>query len=226
MGFGILFIGYFFLVNPSYFQYTDIIGAAFMLLGLYRLSRINRSFRIAMITETLFFVFSAAEITLVIVEAFLTKNELAAVTSYIGALRYALILVLTVFILKGIIEVSAEVEANSLLSRAKTSLPLSAIFGVAAILELPFLTELNKTASIVLGWIAFAVILSVVVYTVNVLIVIYRAYLGICMPSDVKPTTTAKGGLMDKYWSHLEQKSQSYADYKRQRRESKNKRKK
>ena len=133
---------------------------------------------------------------------------------------------LTVFILSGIIEVASEVEASALAARARSSLPLAAIFGIAALLELPFLTELSETASLIVGWIAFAVILSVVVYTINVLIVIYRAYLQICMPSDIKPKTTAKGGLMDKYWSHLEQKSQSYADYKREKRESKNKRKK
>ena len=226
MGFGILFIGYFFLINPSYFQYTDIIGAAFMLLGLYKLSAFNRSFKRALMTEIPFFIFSAAELVLSLLEAFVSKGDISRVISYTGVLRYSLLLILTVFILCGIKEIAEEVDAAALLKRASSSIPLSFIFGVAAVLELPILSELDKTAGLIIGWIAFAVILAVVVYTLNVLIVIYRAYLEICMPSDAKRRSASGGGIMDKYFSHLEEKTKEYAEYKRQKRDSKNKRKK
>ena len=197
-----------------------------MLLGLYKLSTVNRGFRYAFITDIPFFVFSASEVALVVFESFFGKNILTSITSYVGVARYALILILTVFVLSGIRDVAAEVDASALFARARASLPLSAVFGIAAALELPFLTELDKTVSVIIGWIAFAVILSVVVYTVNVLIVIYRAYLEICMPSENTPKSSSGGGMMDKYWSHLEERSRTYAEYKRQKRESKNKRKK
>ena len=44
MGFGTLFIGYFFLLNISNFTYTDIIAGMVVLLGLYKLSSVNKQF--------------------------------------------------------------------------------------------------------------------------------------------------------------------------------------
>jgi hypothetical protein len=41
MGFGMLFIGYFLLINITYFEYTDIIAAMLMLMAAYKLSFVN-----------------------------------------------------------------------------------------------------------------------------------------------------------------------------------------
>ena len=39
MGFGILFCGFFLLLNVFWFQYTDLLSALILLYGLYKLSR-------------------------------------------------------------------------------------------------------------------------------------------------------------------------------------------
>ena len=45
MGFGTLFIGYFLLLNVTYYTFTDIIAALVMAMGLYKLSSVNRQFK-------------------------------------------------------------------------------------------------------------------------------------------------------------------------------------
>ena len=42
MGFGLLFIGYFFLLNLTYFEYTDLLGALVMFLAFYKLQTVNK----------------------------------------------------------------------------------------------------------------------------------------------------------------------------------------
>ena len=61
MGFGTLFIGYFLLLNLTYYGFTDLIAAAVLLLGLYRLSRINKHFLAASVVAVLFLIFGFAE---------------------------------------------------------------------------------------------------------------------------------------------------------------------
>ena len=218
MGFGTLFIGYFFLINPSYFQYTDIIGAAVMLLGLYKLSRYDKSFFRATIAAALFFIISLVELAISLLDMIIGVSD---AIYYIYAARYVCVLVLTVFILLGIKSIASEVEADELASRAKASLPLTAIFGAAAILEIPIFNTLGEGAALALGWVAFAVLLSCVVFVINVLIVIYRAYMQICLPEQLHRSVKEKSGFMDRYWSHLESGAKEYAEYRQSRKAAK-----
>jgi hypothetical protein len=223
MGFGILFIGYFFLINPSYFQYTDIIGAAVMLLGLYKLSRYDRSFFRATISAAIFFIISLGELAVSLLDMIIGASD---AVYYLYAARYISVLVLTVFILLGIRSIASEVEADELAARAKLSLPLTAIFGAAAILEIPIFNTLGEGAALVLGWVAFTVLLASVVFVVNTLIIIYRAYMQICLPEQLHRSVKGKGGFMDKYWSHLESGAKEYAEYRQSRRAAKKEKRK
>ena len=85
MGFGLLFIGYFFLINITYYAYTDIIGAMVMLMALYKLGRFCRDFKHAAVADTVFAVFATGELVLAALGAFgiLTLPESA--TAYIAA---------------------------------------------------------------------------------------------------------------------------------------------
>lgn len=224
MGFGTLFIGYFFLINITpYSAYTDIIGAAVMLLALYKLSGINKSFFGGAVSSAVFTLFSLYEFVLLLLDTFGITKTVEAVSYVNAAIRYAIVFVLTVFILRGIYEVAREVDAPALAARAKSSVPLAAVFLVNAALELPFLADL--IGKIIL-YIYFAVLLALVVYVANNLIVIYRAYMQICMPEELEPKEKkSKFGFMNKYWEHIEEKSRSYAEYKMQSKESKKKRK-
>ncbi len=227
MGFGTLLIGYFFIINPVYFQYTDIIGALVMLLGLYKLSAVNKSFYSGMITSIVFSLLSFAEIVLTVLDMFniLEWTELAI--SYMGAVRYAIIFVLTLFILRGVYEISAEVDADELAKRAKASIPLSAIYIAAAILEMPFLSKLPNTAIIILNWVVFIVLISIFIYVINVLLLLYRAYMQICMPEELeREPKKSKFGFMNRYWDRLEEKNREYAEYKLNAQKNKKKKRK
>ena len=62
MGFGTLFIGYFFLFNISYYAYTDIIAAMLCLMATYKLSGVNRGFKASFVLSVIFAVFALGEI--------------------------------------------------------------------------------------------------------------------------------------------------------------------
>ena len=62
MGFGTLFIGYFLLLNLTYYRFTDLIAALLMLLAFYKLREINRHFRVAIISSGLFAAIGAIEL--------------------------------------------------------------------------------------------------------------------------------------------------------------------
>ena len=62
MGFGTLFIGYFLLLNLTYYGFTDVIAASVMLLGLYKLSPVNKYFRAAALSSGVFLAFSLGEL--------------------------------------------------------------------------------------------------------------------------------------------------------------------
>ncbi len=215
MGFGILFIGYFFLINISYFAYTDIIAAMVMLMGLYQLSSVNKHFRYGAITSSAFAVFALIEFFFAVLEIFAPAEWISAVSSYMSAFRYCLLFVLNIFILRGIESVAKEVDADALKKTAKASVPLASIYLFASVFSLPFLSSVLGKAT---AFIYFAVLLAIFVYVLSNLVVIYKAYMQICMPGDEERKKKAsKSDAMSKFYDSLEQKGKEYAEYKMQK---------
>ena len=220
MGFGTLFIGYFFLVNISYYAYTDIIAAMVMLLGLYKLSEFNKSFKYGSFAAIGFAVVSLAEISISFINILGSFDWTEAVSPYISSVRYTVIFMLSYFILKGIGAISEEVDARALAATAKASFPLSVIYLVYAAFELPFISAIFGS---VVAYIFFALLIAVFAFTISNLVTIYKAYMQICMPEDQKRTTKAsKFEFMNKFYDSMEKKSQQYAEYKLKKRQDKN----
>ncbi|MBE6634806.1 MAG: hypothetical protein E7617_01210 [Ruminococcaceae bacterium] len=224
MGFGTLFIGYFFLINITYFSYTDAIAAMVMLTGLYRLSTVNRDFRRAMIASAVFALIAIGELALAFTGFFVYSDTLTMINSYLGAIRYAAIFVLSVFIMRGIYEVAREVEADDLASTAKRSLPISFSLAFAALTELPFLSVLIGKP---MAYVYFIVLTAVVFFVVSALITIYRAYASICMPEDLeRERKKTKQNALTKFYDSLEESGKKYAEYRRERKSAKNSKRK
>lgn len=221
MGFGTLFIGYFFLINISYFAYTDIIAAMVMTMGLYKLSTVNKQFCAAMIASSVFAVFAFLELALAVTEIFISPDWLSTVISYSGAVRYLFIFVMTLFVMRGIAEVATEVEAYALSKNAKASIPLSAIFAVASVFEISvFAAVFGKY----IAYIYFAILLAVVISILSNLLTIYKAYMQICMPEEEKkPPKKSRNGVMDKFYESIERGGREYAEYKMKKQQSKSK---
>ena len=226
MGFGLLFIGYFFLINITYYAYTDIIGAMVMLMALYKLGRFCRDFKHAAVADTVFAVFATGELVLAALGAFgiLTLPESA--TAYIAAARYLIVFVITVLMLRGIRALADEVGADALATGAKTSIPLAAIYPIAAFLNCPF----AKIFGAATPYIFLVAVIAVVVYHISNLITVYKAYMQICMPEDatVGAKKHGKRTFTDKIYDRIEQREKEYNEYKlgRAKERHKNKRKK
>ena len=70
MGFGILFIGYIFLLNLSFYAYTDILAGVLMLLALDKLKVWNKGFKLSYLAMFLFFLVGGFEFALKILSMF------------------------------------------------------------------------------------------------------------------------------------------------------------
>ncbi len=212
MGFGTLFIGYFFLVNISYFEYTDIVSAMIMLLGLYSLSRFNRGFKVGFFFDAAFAVFSLAELIISVISMFNPYAMGGISATDFSILRYALIFGITVSCLMGISEVAREVEANSLANRAGRITPWCAVYLISAICDVPKFAELLGPA---MQYVFAIAIIGHLVIVATVLITIYKAYATICMPEDLEPKNKKSiFGFINKLNEREEQKNLEYADYK------------
>ena len=213
MGFGTLFIGYFFLINISYFAYTDIIGAMVMLMGLYKLSSVNRQFKVGMYIAISFSVFSLAELVISFAEIFISNKFIYDILPpYLGAARYLMIFAISLTVLRGIAGVACEVDASELASAAKRNRYFTAIFIIASLLEIPFTADILGNAS---PYIYFAVLLAVIIFILMMLSVIYKAYMQICMPEDLVPKDKkSKFEFLNKFYDRIEEKGRKYAEYK------------
>ena len=224
MGFGTLFIGYFFLINISYFAYTDVIAALVMTLGLYKLSSVNKSFSYAALSGALFSVFAFFELIASAIDTFAPILWLKNATPYISATRYIFIFITTLLIMRGISEVADEVEADALSATAKSSIYLSSIFIVAALFEMPFISDIFGA---VIAYIYFAILLAIVIFIISNLMTIYKAYMQICMPEELKRAPKkSKFEFLNKFYDSIEEKSRAYAEYKLEKSKEKAKTKK
>ncbi len=206
MGFGILFCGFFLLLNVFWFQYTDLLSALILLYGLYKLSRFEKNFRMAEVWAIVFCILGAGELVLTAIALFSPGSVVAELFAagtplWIALPRYAILASMTVFLLNGIRLLGEEVDAPDVMGRAKRYLPINlGIYGLSAILEFPAIPALLGNAA------GFVFVLSIGLQLGLILLdlsLIHRAYMRICLPSDLtaeeepkkgeKPGASAKG---------------------------------
>lgn len=213
MGLGTLFIGYFLLLNVTYFGYTDLIAGLVMIMGLYKLSAINKEFKFAFYTASVFSVLGFAELIISVISMFMPAIE-DKVLLYITPARYVIIAILCAFILRGIRDVSSEVGLKALASKANYYYLVSFIaFFIAAIFDLPIFSFIAPKA---LAVISILILLALFVIIAINLTVIYKAYMRICMPGDqgFKENKQSKFEFVNKFREHEAEKQREYAEYK------------
>ena len=231
MGFGTLFFGYFLLLNITYYSFTDIIAALIAAMGLYKLSSVNRPFKNGFYASVIFAFIGLLELITGIVTMFAPSSKLTDLFAYINTPRYFAIAILTLFIFKGIEEVSLEVGLDDLARRARISMPITLfVYAASAILEVPIF---DSTIKIEFFAIASTVILLATLVIVGVnLSTIYKAYMKICMPEDIGndyEEAPSRFEFVNKHREHTKEKQREYAEYKLEKmknKASKNKKKK
>ena len=198
MGFGTLFIGYFLLLNLSYYGFTDAIAAAVMLLALYKLSPLNRFFKIATFISIGFLVFALGDLGVWTYEMFWRSLNIPILHSTIASVRYMFICLISVFMLKGLEDVAKEVDLDAVPEKAARLAILSgAIFSALVLFE----TVAIETLAIAIIS-AVCLLAGFAIIIVN-LSVIYSCYMKICMPGDEKgsktKSTTSKFAFVNEY---------------------------
>ena len=215
MGLGTLFIGYFLLLNVTYFGYTDLIAGLIMLMGLYKLCNINKQFKYGFIFAAVFAILGSAELIVSLISTFMPLFKEDSVLLYLTPVRYVILTPLSLFVMLGIRDVSAEVGIKFLSKKAGYYAYVSLVaFALAAIFDLPFLSFIPAK---VLAVIALFLLLFVFITVIIDLSIIYKAYLRICMPEDLVSQNTEKKSkfeFVNKFREYEKGKQKEYAEYK------------
>ena len=215
MGFGILFVGYFLILNFAYPAFTDMIAAAVMMYGFYKLSGVNRGFRTAVYLAAALAVFGLSEFGIKVADMFFAVGMPDAVATVMAAARHLLVALVTVAMLFGIKEVAREVELYALETKAKSS-----VYATLLVYALLIFVEAGAPAfvpvEVMAGLSTFVLLASLALIIFN-LTIIYGAYMRICMPEELDAPDEPKEsrfGFVNEYRRHQEEKTREYAEYK------------
>lgn len=176
MGFGILFIGYFFtfigaLALPIS-QYTYVLGAGIILFSLKKLILENKMFVATAIFTGVFEVYS---IIALILSLFYPENSLNGIFS---TLQISLACVLNILLLASIYIISKEVGATKIQSKAIVNLVVTAVALVLIILSIVLPDSSAQTRCFLVGYIAM------LIFVVFTLITVFNCYASICYEGD------------------------------------------
>ncbi len=225
MGFGILLIGYFLILNLPYYGATDLIAGIIMTMAFYKLRTVNKYFSFAILPSALFAAVGVPE--LIEMMASLFSRDLSAILTYTAAPRYLVICILSVLMMKGIEKVSLEVEVYKTAKNARRVQPfIYLVFGGMLIMELPITFGDQSGVLAIVGLVFLLGCFALVLYSTTV---IYSAYRWICMPEDVDNEVEDKPsrfGIVNSFRSHQEKKSREYAEYKLEKMKNKASKKK
>ncbi len=225
MGFGILMIGYFLILNLTYYGATDLIAGIIMTMAFYKLGTVNKYFSFAILPAALFAAVGVPELIELMAQFF--GRDLSAILTYTAAPRYLVVCILSILMMKGIHKVAEEVEVYKTAKNAKNIQPfIYLVFGGMIILELPITFGSESKWFALLALIFLLGCFVLVLYSLTV---IYSAYKWICMPEDVdndvkeKPSRFA---FINSFRARQEEKNREYAEYKLKKMNEKASRKK
>ena len=210
MGFGTLFIGYFLLLNLTYYGFTDVIAASVMLLGLDKLSPVNKYFKAAAVSTGVFLLFSLGEFGIAAYEMFISAIGSPMLVSVMCILRCLVVGALTVMMLKGIEAVAREVDIENLPEKAsRLTIVTIVTYAMWIILEAP----LSFIDNYVLAVLSLITILATLGLLIINLTVIYTCYMKICMPGDegVKEDKPSRFAFVNEYRARKAERDEELA---------------
>ena len=176
MGFGLLFIGYFFtfigaLAIPIS-QYTYVLGAGIILFSLKNLILENKMFVASAIFTGAFELFSI--VTLVLA---LFKPE-SSLNSIFSSIQIALVCILNLLLLFSIYIISKEVGATKIQSKSIVNLVVTSISLIFMLLYIALPDANAQARCFLVGYIAM------IIYVIFTLITVFNCYASICYEGD------------------------------------------
>ena len=216
MGFGILFIGFFLLLNIPYHAYTDAIAALVSLYALYKLSSVNTNFKRASYAAAGFSIFGILEFLYSALIVFFTVLNIPGVFTVLSIVRYATVGTLSVLTFLGMRDVANEVGLRVIAIKCERVIYMTyPIYALSIVSEILSFFALPFT---VMQYIAVVILVCNMTLIIISLTVIYSCYMRICMPEDEDmPERESKFKFVNAFRRHEEEKRKEYADYKLER---------
>ena len=194
MGFGLLFIGYFFMLNFP-FQgidlLPDVVGCIIMLVAVRKLLLYcnDRGFRYAEKSLYPFTIFALMLLFYQLADFFGFLPDALSRLYYAFMIVYSLIVgAYHVFLLYGIFTLSKSVSLNKLSARATRMVALTAVYYLAQILNYTnvsgALASLTKSPDTVASYINLTIYLLGVVWMLLTWRLIFSCYVHICLEGD------------------------------------------
>ncbi len=223
MGFGILFIGYFFLLNFPYCDYTDAASAVLIMYALYKLYKINDGFRFAFYGSVGFTLLGIFELAVACLGMFIHIDGASPLIFLPAIFRHLIVAALSFLILNGIREVADEVGLREIAIKARLRSYMSVgVYALNIFLESALLAKFIAPKVLVTLY-AFTIVATLAVIVMN-LCSIYSCYMRICMPEDYEmEEKPSKFGFVNEFRRREEEKSREFAEYKLKKMQSKNK---
>jgi len=214
MGFGTLFIGFFFTLNFAYPGFTDAVAGLIMLYGAYQLSTLNKGFKLGAVFTLVFTVFGFVELGFEVYDMFTAGNLPPVLISVFSALRYTSVALLSVFLLLGMKELANEVKLRTLSIKCeRVAIMTIPLYIFCIILEI--LSVFGIKQSLPLNIAAVILLACNIALTVMTLICIYTCYARICMPgkNDSDEPRESRFAFVNAFRRHEEEKQREYAEY-------------
>ncbi len=220
MGFGTLFIGYFLLLNITYYTFTDLLAGLIMLLGLCKIASVSEYFKLSSYAAIGFTVFGLAELVVGGWQMLYPTDNMQTVISYLGIARAIILCAFTILMLRAMHDISKELDVGRLPLKCRTMTVWTAVLYVAEILlESTIITNIIPAEATAVLYIA--VIIGMLVVVISNLTVIYSCYMHICMPEDLepKPEKPSRFGFINEYRRRRDEKRAREAEEYRRRRQ-------
>ena len=214
MGFGILFIGYFFILNFPYCEFTDAFAAALIMYALYKLASVNRPFRLALYSSFAFAAFGVFELALAMWDMISSIASDSLLMFLPTLIRHLLVGFMSFLMLIGMQEVASEVGLSALSTRCKAlAYSTVAIYAVNILFESASLAKFIDSRVLAVCYVC-CVMATLIITALN-LSAIYSCYMRICMPGDEDVgERKSRFEFVNSFRRHEEEKQREYQEYK------------
>lgn len=195
MGFGLLFLGYFFMLfiplgELNLFLNLAPIGCIIMFFALQKLIKYCQSCYTFKWARTVLAFLLASTLTSFVLGVFTANPLTVSITPYVEILSAILLSTYSILLFIGIFKLSAEVELPKLSARARRMITVALVYGllalVSGIMQILFsnATNLATTTLALLHYTDFASYILEHIFLFLTLALLFTCYIRICLEGD------------------------------------------
>ena len=184
MGFGILFFGYFLLLNITYYVFTDVVSGLLMAYALFKISSVSSYFKRPLYLSIAFAIFGLVELVLGGLDLF-GIISVSGFSNYMSIVRAVILCLFTVLLLRAMLSIAKELEVKDLPVKCAAMSIWTVLYYVAEIsFNTGFLANLIPDSAI--SVIYLVLIIASIMLPIANLTAIFSCYRWICLPEDLE----------------------------------------